>query len=224
MDSMDSDPKLPSSDCEHPSNVSGDCGCGCGGTGGCGEAKSATTHAAREGRRKFLVGGIGVGAFAATFASRPAFAACQNLTGLYSPTGSHQSGVCAASGKTPGFWANHATGWPATISPSDTFSKWFGSFTFTASTETIKKALCPPNGSDNLAFQIAAGLLNAESPHTKGGFGYGSAKAFADAVILAMKALSYEAPSYPHIQSRIGLMNSDNSTLGAWSSQQSVCS
>ena len=202
----------------------GDCGCGCGGNGGCGESNSVSGASIRQGRRKFLVGGIGVGAFAATLASRPAFAACQNLTGLYSPSGSHtQTGICSPTGKTPGFWANHLGCWPSGIHPTDTFSKWFGSFTFAYSYETLAKALCPPNGDDNLAFQIAAGLLNAESPHTKGNFGYGSAQAFATAVTGAMKALSYEAPGYPDVHSRISSMNSENSSVGAWCSQQSVC-
>src|SRR5947209_3996698 len=80
-----------------------DCGCGCGGSGDCGDAGKSKTSL-RQGRRKFLVGGIGVGAFAATLASRPAFAACQNLTGLYSPTGSQTPTNCGGGGKTPGFW------------------------------------------------------------------------------------------------------------------------
>jgi hypothetical protein len=208
-----------------------DCGCGCGGTGGCGESKESSVRSIRQGRRKFLVGGIGVTAFAATLSSRPAFAqSCMNLTGLYSPSGSQtQTGVCNALGKTPGFWANHAGCWPSTISPTDTFSKWFGATTFANSGETMTTALCPPNGLDNLAFQMAAALLNAEASQTNSSYGYGSAQAFANAVIAAFNALRAMQPpvgvndAWTAIHDRIAHMNTDNSSVGAWCSQQSIC-
>ena len=208
-----------------PASDKRDCGCGCGGSGGCSEGKDVSRAGKiRQGRRKFLIGGIGATAFAASLASRPAYAACNNLTGLYSVSGSHvQTGVCGPSGKTPGFWANHQPCWPSTISPDDTFSTWFGSVSFAYSTETLRTALCPPNGSDNLAFQIAAGLLNAESPNTNTNFGYGSAQAFANAVIAAFQAYPNDAPTYQTVHDRIALMNSDNSTINAWASQGSIC-
>lgn len=208
-----------------PSRDKRDCGCGCGGSGGCSEGKSASrVGGIRQGRRKFLIGGIGATAFAASLASRPAHAACNNLTALYSPSGSHtQTGVCNAHGKTPGFWANHVGCWPSTISPDDTFSKWFGTVSFASSYETLRTALCPPNGADNLAFQIAAGLLNAESSHTNTSFGYGSAQAFADAVIAAFKAFPNEATTYPSVQVVLSDMNSESSTIDAWCKQQSCC-
>lgn len=201
--------------------VPGDCGCGCGGSGDCGGTAVAGVHHAR---RRFLIGGVGLSAFAATLASRPAHAAlCNNLTALYSPSGSHtHAGVCNASGKTPGFWKNHAGCWPNGITPSDTFSTWFGSAYFLGSGQTLGQALCNP--SSNLAYQIAAGLLNAQSPYTSPSFGYGSAQLFADSVIAAFKANSTEAPTYPSVQYVISNMNSDNSSIGAWCPQQSVCS
>src|SRR5689334_12771496 len=97
-----------------------DCGCGCGGGGKCGERGTRAV----TGRRRLLVGGVGVTAFAATLASRPANATCNTLTSLYSPTNSHApTGTCTGGGKTPGFWATHLACWPQTILPSDRFSR-----------------------------------------------------------------------------------------------------
>lgn len=197
-----------------------DCGCGCGGTGGC--AESGSSEPARLRRRKFLVGGIGVGTFAATLASRPAFAACNNLTGLVSPSGSHAASCTSSGGLTPGFWMNHATCWPATIHPSQQLSYWFTTpnvpttFTnFSGASETFQTALCPPNGQDNFAFQLAAALLNAESSHTQTSFGYQGAAAFAASCIRAMQALSYEGPGFPDIQARISTMNAAGN-IASW--------
>jgi hypothetical protein len=189
----------------------------------CGDCGPGTPE--RSARRSFLLGGAGLVGFAGTLASRPAFAGCNNLTMVYSPNHSNMQTVFCSNGKTPGFWMNHKTCWPTSIKPNDTFSKWFGTFTFSYSNETLAQALCAPNN-DNLAFQIAGGLLNAASPYTNGQFGFGSAQNFANAVINAMKAKASEAPTYPSLQSMISQMNWDSSTnnISSWcGSATSVC-
>lgn len=189
----------------------GDCGCGCGGSEGCAEKPAAPFQR----RRKFIHAAIGVGAFSATLRSFPVQAVCNNLTGMTSPNHSGGAGVgCISTGMTPGFWANHLACWPTTISPAETFSMWFGGTTFPFSNETLKKALCPPNGTDNLAFQIAAGLLNAESSHVNSFFGYGSAQNFANSVIAAFIATNN---NYSLIHDVIAGMNRDSGTgIPSW--------
>jgi hypothetical protein len=215
-----------------------DGGCGCGGSAGCGEEKSKQTangdcgcaDAGPEkqanvsaGRRRFLAGGVTVSFFATTLASRPAHAICNNLTMLYSPTASGNQIRACSSGKTPGFWAQHPLCWPPGICPSDTFSKWFGSTTFPYSSETLRLALCPPNGADNLAFQLAAGLLNAGAPQTQNKFGYGDAQAFADAVVAALNATSN---NFSLVHDVVAQMNMDGSNLDSWCGNggSSICS
>jgi hypothetical protein len=68
-------------------------------------------------RRRFLVGSVGFSAFAATLASRPAFAGdggggCGPITALCSPThsGSHQKVSCT--GYHCDYWCTNKTRWP----------------------------------------------------------------------------------------------------------------
>lgn len=161
-----------------------------------------------------MLSGITTGVFATTLMTRPALSAgCNpNLTTLTSPTHSHAQMTCS-NGMTPGFWAQHPTCWPSTISPDDTFSRWFGSKYFPYSGETLRKALCAPNGADNLAFQIGAGLLNAESEHTNPYYGYGSAQVFANAVIAAFKATNN---NYGRVHDLIAAMNQDGDNSHSW--------
>jgi hypothetical protein len=171
------------------SDASEDCGCGCGGTGDCGDAGEAAEPTRERSlftvRRKLLVGAIGFSGFAATLASRRAMASgvnpCANLTGLIvSPNPSANCNQQPKGGLTPGFWANHGNCWPAELHPDTSFAA-YGLVAFPFSGETLRKALCPPNGDDNLAFQVAAALCNAGCPAINIAYGYPSVQAFVTA-------------------------------------------
>lgn len=162
-----------------------------------------------------MLSGLTTGLVATTLMNRPALGqACNaNLTTMYSPSHSHAQVTCGQGGKTPGFWAQHPKCWPSAIKPDDTFSRWFGATSFPYSNETLRKALCPPNGDDNLAFQIAAGLLNAESTYTNQYFGYLSAQKFADAVIAAFQATRN---NYSAVHDLIANMNRETVNIPSW--------
>jgi hypothetical protein len=79
-----------------------------------------------QARRRFLVGSVGVSAFAATLASRPAFAGggggCGPITALCSPTHSgSQHGGQGCVGQHCDYWCSERTRWPVDCN-SATFS------------------------------------------------------------------------------------------------------
>jgi hypothetical protein len=189
-----------------------DCG-GCGGGNYAGEA--AKDPSLFQLRRKFLTGAVSLSGFAATLSSRRAFSGtvCANLTGLViSPHPSANCGRQSVGGLTPGFWANHGACWPAGTHPSQSFA-FFGFVAFPNSTETLKTALCPPNGGDNLAFQIAAAILNSGSPNVNTGYAYTSIGEFVASFNAAAAASNN---NWSLIHDILASINVDNPAITSW--------
>jgi hypothetical protein len=106
-----------------------------------------------EARRKFLVGTIGFSAFAATLASRPAFAntgggGCGPITALCSPTHSGSQRVSTCTGAHCDYWCDQRTRWPVDCNSATFSSCGFhptSDCNFSGSTK-LKDALCSAYG------------------------------------------------------------------------------
>jgi hypothetical protein len=115
--------------------------CDCGKSDACDERKGELLHA----RRKVLIGSVGLSAFAATLASRPAFAGQTNggvgpLTALCSPThsGTQQTSTCV--GHHADYWCTNKSAWP--IDCRTRLSSCFPGISFTGCDQTFQQALC----------------------------------------------------------------------------------
>jgi hypothetical protein len=98
-----------------------------------------------EGRRKFLIGSVGLSAFTATLASRPAFAGqdkggCGPLTALCSPTHSGTQKTSSCVGYHADYWCTNKSSWP--IDCRTPLSSCFPGISFTGCDQTFQQALC----------------------------------------------------------------------------------
>lgn len=130
--------------------------CTCGEADGCADDRGGLLHR----RRKFLIGSLGLSAFAATLASRPAFAGNTGgggagpLTALCSPThsGTQQTNTCI--GYHCDYWSTYKSTWP--VDCHTTLSSCFPGVSFTGCNQTFQQALC-----------------SAYTQSTQGGYGSG---------------------------------------------------
>ncbi len=203
-----------------------DCGCGCGGSGGCGD-KNAIPRAAR---RSFLASGLAVASYSVTLPARANSSNCGPITALASPHGSGHHTFTCNGGRTPGFWMNQGQCWPSGLNNptaicTTTFDFWFAGIspvvTAFNTRETLRAALCPPNG-DNFEFQLAGALLNADTFGTS--FGYANGKAVAQAVANALAA----GLTLDQIHTALANLNFDNGitlpcTGGGKKNQIQIC-
>jgi hypothetical protein len=169
---------------EHVDNHGGqepgkqDCGCGCNGTGGCGDKEPKSQV------RRALLAGAGSTAFIATLINRRAFAggptACGPLSRLHSLNQS-ATNPPQCGGLTPGFWQNHkgcALAGFGALFPGDTdlTSRTLGqalpilnTIDPTAGGTTFKDAICHGN---NDAFHWVNAILSAVLPSVAPSYGY----------------------------------------------------
>jgi hypothetical protein len=116
--------------------------CSCGEGGYCAHHGSGLL----ADRRKFLIGSVGLSAFAATLASRPAFAGqsqnggCGPLTALCSPTHSGTQKTASCVGYHCDYWCTNKSAWP--VDCRTPLSSCFPGISFTGCDQTFQQALC----------------------------------------------------------------------------------
>ena len=127
---------------------------------GCG-----TPPSVRVGRRNLLRGAIGAAPVMLTLVSRPVIgASCSSASAFGSINASRPGPVPSCTGRSPGYWKNHAS-WPAgyiaTGSKATQFNTTFGN-TGGYPGKSLRDVLIQGGGGkDALARQIVAALLNA---------------------------------------------------------------